>query len=362
MNLKNLISLLFSIIISSNIFGQSNLDKKIKIDVHIIGLQDNEKYFLNSNNKAGIDSALVNGETFSLLYDGEPNTFIISTKPDMGSDGSNKLLAMFISGESDITIRGHVDSLQNIRISGSKVHDEIWSFNQNIIMPLVIAKNSIPYSELEKRDSIEKKINISFTTFIEEHSNKYSGLLMFYQRILNKAYTAEEAKKLLTLFENKHKDSYYFKTCLELLNNAKQVKLGKQAPNFSSRDLDNKIITLNDYRGKYVLLEFWSSWCGPCIYEMPILVKAYEKYKNEGFEIIGISLDTNRDTWKRKIKEKNLAWTQISDLKGTQNEIAMLYYVSSIPQSFLLNPEGIIIEINLRDSQLTKKLEEIFKK
>jgi len=362
MKLTKLFTLLFSILISANTFGQSNLDKKIKIVAQIIGLKDNEKYYLNSVSKAGIDSALVNDETLSFLYHGEPNAFIISTKPDMGSDGSNRLLAMFISGESDITIRGHIDSLQNIRISGSKIHDETMSFNKEIIMPLKNVLSSTPYTETDKRDSIENKIKSSFTKFIEEHADSYSGLLILYQQILNKDFTEKEAKKLLTLFEYKYKDSYYFKTCIESLDNVKHIEIGKKAPNFSSLDLDNKVVRLSDYKGKYVLLEFWSSWCGPCISEMPFLVKAYDEYKNEGFEIIGVSLDTNRDTWKRTIKEKNLSWTQISDLKGQQNEIAMLYCVRAIPRSFLINPEGVIIEINLRDYQLTKKLEEIFEK
>ena len=116
--LTKLFTLLFSILISANTFGQSNLDKKIKIVAQIIGLKDNEKYYLNSVSKAGIDSALVNDETLSFLYHGEPNAFIISTKPDMGSDGSNRLLAMFISGESDITIRGHIDSVSAPYILG----------------------------------------------------------------------------------------------------------------------------------------------------------------------------------------------------------------------------------------------------
>ncbi len=214
----------------------------------------------------------------------------------------------------------------------------------------------------KKRDSIENKIKNSTTTFIEQHSNSYSGLLFLYQQILNKDFTEEEAENLLTLFELKYKDSYYFKTCLELLDNVKHIEVGKQAPNFSSLDLDSNVVILSNFKGRYVLLEFWSSWCGPCISEIPFLVKAYDEYKNKGFEIIGVSLDTNRDTWQKTIKEKNLSWTQISDLKGPQNEIAMLYCVNGIPRSFLINPEGIIIEINLRDSQLTNKLEEIFEK
>lgn len=362
MNLKNLITLIITFIISSNVFGQTNIDKTITIDVQVNGLHDNEKYYLNSTSKSGIDSALVNNQALSFLYHGEPNIFIISTKPDMGSDGSNKLLAMFISGEGDITIRGHADSLQNIAISGSKVNDEIMSFNEKIYMPLRNTLNSIPFSDTEKRDSIENKITSSCKTFIEQHSNSYSGLLILYQQILNKDFTEKEAKMLLTLFEHNYKDSYYFKTCIEILDNVKQIEVGKQAPNFSSLDINSKVVTLSDYKGKYVLVEFWSSWCGPCISEMPFLVNAYNEYKNKGFEIIGVSLDTNRDKWKRTIKEKNLSWTQISDFKGQQNEIAMLYCVSAIPSSFLINPEGVIIEINLREYQLTKKLEEIFSK
>ena len=130
----------------------------------------------------------MNNQILSFLYHGEPNAFIISTKPDMGSDGSNRVLAMFISGEGDITISGHVDSLQNINISGSNVHNEMMSFNEKIVMPLETSLNTTPYSDNVKRDSIKDKIKTSFKTFIEEHSNSYSGLLMLYQQILKKDF------------------------------------------------------------------------------------------------------------------------------------------------------------------------------
>lgn len=362
MKTKSSITILTLMLMITNIFGQSPLDKKIKIDVNIIGLQNNEKYYLNSVNKAGVDSALVNDGTLSFSYTGEPNAFTISSKPDNGSDGSDITLTVFIAGENDIKINGHIDSLQNIKIAGSKIDNEMKEFNKEIILPLETAYNSIPFSETTKRDSLKNKIKSSYTTFIRKHSSSYTGLLSLYMQIQHKEYTEEEATNLLELFENKYKRSYYFTASSELLVNVKQIEIGKQAPNFSSRDLENNAIKLSDYRGKYVLLEFWSSWCGPCLHEMPGLVETYNKYKKEGFEIIGISLDTNNDTWKKTIKEKNLLWTQITDLKGWRNDVATLYCVDAIPRSFLINPVGKIIEKNLRSQQLTEKLEEIFKK
>ena len=137
------------------------------------------------------------------------------------------------------------------------------------------------------------------------------------------------------------------------------VRIGVTAPLFEAPDTSGNNIRLKDFRGKYVLLDFWASWCGPCREENPNVVKAYEQFKNKGFTIIGISLDQpgKRDAWIKAIHADGLAWQHVSDLQYWKNAVAKLYSIRSIPQNFLLDPQGKIVAANLRGEALTQTLQ-----
>lgn len=143
---------------------------------------------------------------------------------------------------------------------------------------------------------------------------------------------------------------------------AKRLIIGALAPEFTQNDTLGNPISLASFKGQYILLDFWASWCGPCRRENPNLVDAYNKYKDKNFTILGISLDRpeGKEKWMQAIKDDNLAWAQVSDLKYWNNEVAKLYGIRSIPQSYLLDPEGRIIAINLRGAALHEKLAELF--
>lgn len=138
--------------------------------------------------------------------------------------------------------------------------------------------------------------------------------------------------------------------------------VGGTPPNFTQKSPEDEAISLEDFRGKVVLVDFWASWCGPCRKENPNVVKMYNRYKDKGFEILGVSLDRTKDRWVKAITSDNLTWPQVSDLKGWKNEVAQSYGVTSIPQTVLLDQEGKIIARNLRGPTLEAKLQEIFDK
>ena len=150
----------------------------------------------------------------------------------------------------------------------------------------------------------------------------------------------------------------------ERMPKLKAVALGATAPEFAEADTSGKVINLSSFRGQYVLIDFWASWCGPCRRENPNVVKAYNHYKAQKFTILGVSLDkpNAKDKWLAAIHKDGLTWTHVSDLKFWDSKAAGLYAVRGIPQNFLLDPTGKIIAKNLRGDDLEDKLAEIFGK
>ncbi len=145
------------------------------------------------------------------------------------------------------------------------------------------------------------------------------------------------------------------------LNRLKATAIGEIAPNFTQADTLGKAVALSDFKGKYVLVDFWASWCGPCRQENPNVVKNSQQYKDRNFTVLGVSLDrpNAKDAWLKAIHKDGLAWTQVSDLKFWDNEVAKLYGVRAIPQNFLIGPDGKILAKNIRGEELGKKLGEL---
>ena len=141
----------------------------------------------------------------------------------------------------------------------------------------------------------------------------------------------------------------------------KKTLRSNKAPDFTLSDTSGKAVSLSSFKGKYVLLDFWASWCRPCRIENPNVVAAYNQFKNKNFTILSVSLDNNRQAWLKAIRDDGLTWNHVSDLKGWNSEVAAVYRVQGIPYNFLLDPNGNIVAENIRGQELFNALNEYVK-
>ena len=146
------------------------------------------------------------------------------------------------------------------------------------------------------------------------------------------------------------------------MDDVKPISVGHKAPDFTTGGLDGKPVSLADYKGKYVLIDFWASWCGPCRQENPNVVRLYNLYKNKGLNILGISLDVDKNAWQQAIGQDKLAWNHASDLKRFDGPTETLYHIQAIPANFLIDPQGNIVAKNIMGADLEEFLNKTFNK
>lgn len=199
--------------------------------------------------------------------------------------------------------------------------------------------------------------------YVKTHPNSYSSIDAL-SSVLNAQTDMSIAQPLYDKLSPKIKETPAGKELMNKLIAIRDTKIGSMAPLFTQADTSGKQIGPKNFRGKYLLLDFWASWCGPCRAENPNYIANYKKYHEKGLEMLGVSLDKegDKDKWIAAIHKDGLLWPQVSDLKYWNGEVTKMYGIRSIPQNFLIDPQGKIIASNLRGEELSKKLAALFDK
>jgi peroxiredoxin len=213
-----------------------------------------------------------------------------------------------------------------------------------------------------KADKLQDAMRMAYKTFLSANVGSPIGMYAFRNFAGWDINPSEVEPVFLTLSESA-RNSQAGQEMAERINKAKRVAVGSVAPDFTQSDTLGKPVSLSSFRGKYVLIDFWASWCGPCRQENPNVVAAWQQYKDKGFDVLGVSLDqpTGKERWIKAIHDDKLTWTQVSDLKYWKNDVAVSYGIQAIPQNYLLDPNGVIIGKNLRGEVLQTKLRELFR-
>lgn len=198
--------------------------------------------------------------------------------------------------------------------------------------------------------------------FILAEPKNYYGLYLINHEMKSNNFDSDQIKKWISSYPESLKSTHLGKQIYAKILLNEITSVGRVLPDFEQSDTASNLIKLSSLRGKYVLVDFWASWCGPCRAENPHLIKAYERFKSKGFEIIGVSLDREKKSWLKAIHDDKLTWTQVSDLKGLNNEVAKRFNITAIPESYLLDPNGIIIAKGLNGEQLIVELEKLLTK
>lgn len=308
------------------------------------------------------------GARMALDHEGKGKPFSIYSP---GAD-----VIYFYFGPEQIKVKSR-DSLSTATFTGSKIYAEHAAYNKTIggsIMEVtaIYHKEYAEASPEDKKDpefmaainakqvELRKQRGLKMIEFVKANPNSYFSLVSLSEV----AGTYADLATVQTLLSSLNKNLLKLDMAKELEQRIAAEKLtavGKPAPAFTQNDVNNKPLSLADLKGKIVLLDFWASWCSPCRAENPNMLKQYKIYKDKGFEILSISLDSKKEPWIEAIEQDGLPWLHVSDLKGWANAVGRLYGVRGVPACYLIDRDGKIIADNVRGEKLNEKLAEIFK-
>ncbi len=346
---------------------QPTKNVSFSINVNIDGLDEGTVYLqkIEDNKLTEIDSADASGV---IEFKGTiefPEVYYLAIKDKRGR------MPVFVDA-GDISVTGHIDSLRQVKISGSPAQDELNAFDESTksyddqrmaLIDEYRAASKEKNEELveqiiEKIDAVqEQKIEFTYQYIIE---NKASIVAAQLANQNNYYFELEQMENISAGFDPSIEQSPIVQAFKSRVATLQSVAIGKKYLDFTMNNTEDVPVQFSSLlKGGYTLVDFWAAWCGPCRGENPNVVAVYNDYKDKGFDVIGISLDKEKEAWLKAIEDDKLTWDHVSDLQYWNNAAAKMYGVQGIPHSILLDKEGIIIAKNLRGEELRKKIAEL---
>ncbi len=309
---------------------------------------------LDENNHFEVEVTSPSPEFYQInFYNTQLATLIVNEEDlNVVADGSAKDGKMEITGSKD------VENMQAIQDMVKAQSDEVQKINEDFIKArnaqdeeaMKNIQDDFLLIQEKKKEQIKSKVKEMLPSIAVIQAMNFfnpNDDFEFMQTVANSLYEAHPKSEMVTFYKSQ-------------IDDLAKLAVGVEAPDFSMPTPEGDTVSLSDYRGGYVLIDFWAAWCKPCREENPNIVAAYNKFHEDGFEILGVSLDRKREDWLKAIEDDNLEWTQVSELQYWQSPIVQEYKISGIPFSLLIGPDGKIVAKNLRGEKLHSKLKEIY--
>lgn len=349
----------------------------------LAGCSGKKDHFTIKGTVSGIDTGMV----YLQKFETDHWTSVDSTMLDKGSfsfkgqtempemwhialQGREIYIPVFIEN-ADIEVEVFPDSIDKSTVKGSPSHD---IYNQYLAQSDVIgtemekvysewkaARDARDTSAMERADSISNILDGKMKTLLKDFArNNGSSVVAPYLIMRNSwQFDLADLEEITAALDTSVLRSQYTETLNKRVEILRSVAIGQIAPDFTMNDSTGNPVALSSLKGKVLLVDFWASWCSPCRAENPNVVRAYQTFKSKGFDILGVSFDQNRDKWMKAVKDDQLTWQHVSDLKGWGNAAGKQYGINSIPANVLLDKEMKIIARNLRGEELIAKLTEV---
>ncbi len=355
------------------IFGctgkHKNAQNEFTINATISGITDGKILLQKRENGTfvTVDSTSLAGGKFTLkgkITLPEYYYIAIGDKPDK--------IKLFVD-PSDIQITVNADSLSEAKITGSATQDQYQAYLKSVgdfdkkldalDAQYQKAKEANNMPTLKKLDSLSEAVDKEKSAFTAKYVRENPKTVLSPWLVMSNAYqfTLEDLESFDKAIDTSLSKSVYVIKMKERIEILKKVAVGQPAPDFTMNNTEDKPVSLSSFKGKYVLVDFWASWCSSCRAENPNVVANYQVFHKKGLEILGVSFDRKKEDWLKAIKDDKLTWNHVSDIKGWANAAGKLYGIMAIPANVLVDKDGKIIAKDLRGDALKKKLEELMK-